>query len=247
MSDQEKNVPMALNELAGRARYLVDALLALKQTYAMLHPTLFDIDVVERYGTGPRMDGFNIIRRVLFLSCAQDIVKLSWDGHDDAPSVKRLMGELQDTNLRSSLREEFATRRVLSNEEQTGPVALFALSEDEMREQTARRQRFEQKYSEAVLLWKQLSGSSALFKFRTIRNKLSAHTELACGGFEYQRVVEIEKLKLRFEDWQDTILLIQEIVERILALVCKVEFRLDGIWERELSETSLWFWGDTDG
>lgn len=197
-------------KLKGHAKHLVDEWLALKESYAMLHPTLFDQDVVERYGVGPTAEGFNIIRRVLFLSCAQDIAKLACDRHEKTPSIRKMMGALEGDALRGKLREEFATREVLSNEGPTDPVALFGSVDFETRKREPRRQRFDKAYSEAVSLWKQLSESYALKKFRTIRDKLSAHTEVTRDGVGFRRAVDIGKLGIGSADWQKTIGLIQD-------------------------------------
>lgn len=232
-------------KLKGHAKHLVDEWLALKESYAMLQPTLFDQEVIERYGVGLKSDGFNIIRRVLFLSCAQDIAKLACDGHKRTPSIRNVLGRLEEDALRGKLREEFAIREVLSNEGPTEPYGLFGSTEIEARERQSRRLHFDKAYSEAVSLWKQLSESSALEKFRTIRDKLSAHTEVTRDGFEFRRAVDIGELGIGSDDWQKTIGLIQELVQRIWALVCKVEFPL-AAFDFGFSEVSQDFWSHTD-
>ncbi|WP_370261141.1 hypothetical protein [Limnobacter sp.] len=55
-----------------------------------------------------------ILRHSLFLSCTQDIAKLSFDTNKRTPSIKNMMAAVDDLSLVSLLLERFAIRQLPS-------------------------------------------------------------------------------------------------------------------------------------
>lgn len=107
----------------------------------MLDPMLFDKDVIRRHGAKNRARGFHILMNSLFLSCAQDIAKLSMDTDDRAPSVQNLMRVLADDSLRKECRTRYANWAITPINE-SDPEVVAALQEMQVKEHTERGDQF---------------------------------------------------------------------------------------------------------
>lgn len=143
-------MPTQIEKLEAHASHLLDAFIQLCQRYAMLDPMLFDKTVIANHGSGKRARGFNVLKQSLFLSCAQDIAKLTLDDDPRTPSLKNNIGALTNGALRHALREQFAIWKTPLAEDETDPEVLEALGRMELREQAQRRAQFDELYREAT-------------------------------------------------------------------------------------------------
>lgn len=233
-------MPTQTEKLQAHTSHLLDAFIALRQRYSMLHPMLFDKGVIEEYGSGARARGFHTLRHSLFLSCAQDMAKLSLDKDERTPSIKKLQASLQQETLRHELREAFAIWVLPNVEEETDPEIREALQRMEQREQSERRQQFDEILARTQAAWGVLQADQALLGFQTVRDKVSAHTEVHLVADKYQ-FVDISTLGIKWGDLKRFMDAMQSIVEDLGLLIRNAGFA----WERldaQLSKASQAFW-----
>ena len=114
-------MPSQIEKLEAHASHLLDAFIRLRERYAILEPMLFDQEVVKVHGSGKQAHGFNILRHSLFLSCSQDIAKLSLDSDERTPSVRNIVAKLQDSELCKVLEDRYAIWVIPSAEDGTDP------------------------------------------------------------------------------------------------------------------------------
>jgi hypothetical protein len=111
-------MPSQLERIQAHASHLLDAFIHLRERYALLEP-MRHADVQKLCGSGHQLLGFQILRNALFLSCVQDIVKLSLDKDKRTPSLHNLVQKLTDASVHTKLRERFAVWSIPSVEEET--------------------------------------------------------------------------------------------------------------------------------
>ena len=171
-------MPTDLGKLQAHAAHLLDGFLGLREKYAMLEPMLFNRAVVKARGAGLRARGFKILKNTLFLTCAQEIVKLSLDSHRCTPSIKNIVNALASSELRSKLREQYSVWYIDPPVGEADPQVLDALATRNRCEQAKRETQFDAHYQELVRAWETVSSSNATTAFKTIRDKVSAHTDV---------------------------------------------------------------------
>ncbi len=233
-------MPTQIEKLQAHTGHLLDAFIALRQRYAMLHPLLFDQEVVKEYGSGLRSHGFLTLRHSLFLSCAQDMAKLSLDKDERTPSIKKLQSALQQETVRDELREAFAIWVIPSVEEETDPEIKEALQRMEQREQSERRQQFDEILARTQACWLTLQSDAALLAFQTVRDKVSAHTEVHLVADKYQ-FVDISALGIKWGDLKRVMEAMQLIVEDLGLLIRNAGFAWDSL-DSQLNKASKNFW-----
>ena len=146
-----------------------------------------------------------------------------------------------DELIRNELREQFAVWKIPTMEDETEPEILEALRRIELREGVERREQFDKLYCEATALWEDLSTNGAVKAFRTVRDKVSAHTEVRLVVDKYQ-FVDIGTLGIKWGDLRSTIQRMQRLVELIGMLVRRSGFAWDML-DEQLSMASEGFWG----
>jgi len=233
-------MPSQLEKLEAHTSHLLDAFIRLRERYAMLEPMLFDPDVPKQWGSGARARGFLTLRHSLFLSCAQDIAKLSLDSDKRTPSIKNLMASLDDSILCQELREKYAIWVIPSVETETDPEIIAAIERMELREKVERRAEFDQILSKAQRDWAALEVEPYLTGFLTIRDKVSAHTEVHLVADKYQ-FVDVGTLGLKWSDMKQAIETMQSIVEDLGLVIRNAGFAWDML-DAQLVEASKDFW-----
>lgn len=233
-------MPTQLEKFQAHTSHLLDAFIRLRERYCMLHPMLFDEDVPRLRGSGLQSRGFLILRHSLFLSCAQDIAKLTLDADPRTPSIKSLIEALGNEQLCNGLREIFAIWELGSTETETDPEIIEALKRIELREQSERRQQFNEILARAQSNWATLRLEPYLVGFLTIRDKVAAHTEVLLVADKYQ-FVDISKLGIKWKDMQRAIENMQSIVEDLGLLIRTAGFAWDML-DEQLTKASNEFW-----
>ncbi len=237
-------MPTQIEKLEAHASHLLDAFIQLRQRYAMLDPMLFDKLVIKSNGSGEKARGFSVLKHSLFLSCAQDIAKLMVDDDPRTPSLSNHIKALTDEALGQTLRERFAVWKIPLAEDETDPEIIEALRRMELREEAQRRAQFDELYCEATALWAALSTTGVIKSFKTIRDKVSAHTEVRLVADKYQ-FVDIGTLGIKWGDIKSTIDQMQRLVEIIGLLVRNAGFAWDSL-DEQLTRASQGFWGVKD-
>lgn len=231
-------MPTQIQKLEAHAAHLLDAFIQLRERYAMLEPMLFSEVVTGARGSGRQARGFHILMHSLFLSCAQDIAKLTLDDDDRTPSLSNLIAVLTDAKIRGDLQERFVVWNIPPNE--TDPEVIQALRRMELREETKRRNQFDELYCEATEAWSRLSTDNTVKAFRTIRDKVSAHTEVKFVADKYQ-FIDIAALGIKWCDLRITINHMQRLVELVGILIRNVGFAWE-LLNEQLSRASHDFW-----
>jgi hypothetical protein len=233
-------MPTQIEKLEAYASHLLDAFILLRERYAMLDPMLFDEEVISKHGAKDRARGFNILMHSLFLSCIQDIAKLSMDDDERTPSIRNLVQPLTNDNLRAEFRTKYSSWAISSIEEETDPEIIAVLKKMQIEEQSERGQRFDNLYAEMTALWTALSTGPVMKAFLTIRDKVSAHAEVRYAVDKYQ-FVDISKLGLKWGDLRTTVESMQRLVETLGLLVRNAGFAWEML-DEQLSTASQRFW-----
>lgn len=233
-------MPTQKDKLEAHASHLLDAFIQMRQRYSILAPMLYDDAVVANRGSGKRGMGFSILKHSLFLSCIQDIAKLTLDDDRQTPSLHNHIRELADDGVRQTLREQFAAWQLPAAEGESDPEIIEALRRIELSEEAERGAQFDELYCEATGLWAALSTSPKMKSFQTIRDKVSAHTEVRCVADRYQ-FVDISKLGIKWSDIKETIEQMQRLVEIIGMLIRNAGFAWESL-DEQLNRASECFW-----
>ena len=233
-------MPSQIEKLEAHAGHLLDAFIGLREKYAMLEPMLFDANTIKNFGSQGQARGFQILRSSLFISCVQDIAKLSLDADSRTPSIGNLVSALDDLDLRAELADRYATWVLPPIEEETDPDIVAALRRMEARKQLGRRERFREHVTKLNKCWEALSTTSAMSNFKTVRDKFSAHTEVRFVADKYQ-LVDIGALGIKWRDLRTTIESMQQLVELIGLIVRNAGFAWD-FFDHQLSNASKSFW-----
>lgn len=207
-----------IKQLKAHAEHLLDAFLILRETYAILEPMIFDEKVCHLRGNGKQSRGFLILRNSLYLSCVQDIAKLTLDSDQRSPSIINLVSALKLSNLRDELREEYSNWLVPEYDMETDPAIIKALQKMKVREQQDRRDDFDRLYEEIEERWVLLSECRSMGSFLTIRDKISVHKEVHLVADKYQ-FVDIETFGLVWDDLRYAICQMQRLVEILQLLI----------------------------
>jgi hypothetical protein len=236
-------MPTQIEKLQAHAAHLLDAFIQLRERYALLEPMLFNDEVTKERGSGEQARGFRILKHSLFLSCSQDIAKLSLDEDPRTPSLKNLVRALSDETLCAELKKKFTSWKVPLAEEEKEPEIIEALRRMALREEAERQEQFDGLYSEAMELWSKLCTSDVIKGFRTIRDKVSAHTEVHFVADKYQ-FVDIGTLGIKWGDLRSIINEMQRLVELMGMLIRNSGFAWEML-DDQLSKAGQEFWGAT--
>lgn len=234
-------MPSQIEKLEAHAGHLLDAFIGLREKYAMLEPMLFDPDTIRNRGSRDQARGFQFLRNSLFLSCAQDIAKLTLDADKRTPSIRNLVVALGESAVVAELEERYAIWVIPSVEDESDPEIAAALKRMEERERVERREQFREHLAELRDLWTKLSTAPAMTGFLTVRDKVSAHTEVRFVADKYQ-LVDIGTLGIEWQDLQESIESMQRLVELIGLTVRNAGFAWDSL-DHQLSKASKSFWG----
>jgi hypothetical protein len=232
-------MPTQIEKWEAHASHLLDEFIRLRERYAMLDPMLFNQGVVASYGAGHRARGFLTLRQSLFLTCVQDIAKHCLDKDERTPSIRNIAGALEDRALTSLLRERYAIWRLPVHGEDD-PAILEALRRMEAREEAERRQQFDEHLKELRNAWLALEASPDLASFCTIRDKLTAHTEIRFVADKYQ-LVDLKTLGIKWGALKALLTQMQHLVELIGIIVRNAGFAWDML-DEQLTEAATRFW-----
>jgi hypothetical protein len=225
--------------LTGYAEHLLDIYLGLRGKYAVLEPMLFDRDTIDEWGTGRRGRGFQILTNTLLMSCVLDISKIALDSDDRSPSLSLLVDALDEEQVLAELKEEYAVWHLAPTVgEESEVIAL--LQNSERREEDERRQKFDLHVAELRERWGRLRDLEVLRSFRTVRDKLLAHTELHHDGSGY-RQLDVATLGLKYGDLKRVITELEDLLELVGLVFRSASFDFSML-ERQLAAARDAFW-----
>lgn len=233
-------MPTQIERVEALSAHLLDGFLALRERYALLDPMLFNSSVASSRGSGRQARGFRALRKSLFLTCAQDIAKLVADTDSRAPSITNITTALRDSTLVASLKARYVAWVVPSIENETDSEIVEALRLLELDERAGRATEFDRHLRDLLALADELLSSPVIESFRTIRDKVTAHTEVRFVADKY-RLFDLADLGLKWRDLQASIVSIQRAVELIGMVVRNTGFAWDML-DHQLSNAANEFW-----
>ncbi|MBX9848696.1 MAG: hypothetical protein K2X64_05340 [Rhodocyclaceae bacterium] len=227
-------------KLRGHSEHLLDAFLGLSEKYALLHPMLFDADVVKTYGTGPKSRGFQRIKTTLFLSCSLELATLAFDSYEGSVSLASIINALGEAKLLSRLRSDYVDAITPHICEEMSTFELECLELLNQAEAEARAREFDLAYERLLHVWSGISKSTTFGNLQTIRNKVAAHTHLYLEGNKY-KPLDISKLGVKWQEIEPAISELQEAVENVGIVVRGASFAWDSL-HKNLERTVHGFW-----
>lgn len=231
------------DKLVAHPSHLLTALLQLRERYAMLHPMLFDERVPKQYGSYKQARGFAILKSSLFLSCCQDIAKLTIDSSTNAPSLKRSVEGLMDSGMLAKCKARYIEDRpIFDGDDKPEPDLVEVYWSIHASEREARSKEFDSKYVQLLTAWEAFSNSPLSNSFRVVRDKVTAHTELK--GDDY-KPIDISTLGIKWGNLKTVISEMQVIVELLNNLIRDAGFAWES-FDGMVEKAALGFWSDRD-
>lgn len=203
--------------------HLLDGFLQLREKYELLEPMLFDQNLVAERGSGKPARGFSTLRHTLFIGCIQDIAKCCLDTDRRTPSISNIVKALADDRIRAELALNFSVWDIPVSDDYTDPIIIEALQRIEHRKQAQRRQQFEELSAELFSRWDVLRNKPEIQAFLTVRDRISAHTEIRQVADKYV-AIDIGELGIKWGDIRSTISDMQRLIELCGLLVRNTSF-----------------------
>lgn len=155
-------MPTPIEKAQAHASHLLDAFIELRQRYALLEPMLFSEVVTKERGSGKQAHGFKILKHSLFLSCSQDIAKLTMDKDKRAASLFNLIRVLTNEIHRNELKNIYSNLNIANATKYSEPDIIASILHMNEQEKYERMNEFDKLYCEAILIWEKLSISPVL-------------------------------------------------------------------------------------
>lgn len=232
-----------IKKIQAHAEHLLKGFLILRERYEMLVPMQLDADVIKNHGTKTKYRGFICIKNNLLLFCCQDISKLCLDNDDKSPSIsiKTIVNRLESQPaLMKKLEDQYAVSYIDPPPGEKDPVVLAAFKRKMESDEAERRVKFNELTSQLHSKWSTLSSSQVLPKFKTVRDKVTAHLDVALGDGKYQEI-DIRTLGIKWKDVGESIVAMQGVVELIGLIVRASSFSWDDL-DRQLKKIADNFW-----
>ena len=234
-------MPSQIEKLQAHTGHLLDLFIRLRERYALLDPMLFRTELREHFNSsGARWYGFSILLDSLTLSCAQDIAKIAFDDDVRTPSIAQLVQTLKDDFVRTSLRERFVVWNLPRNDEFKDPEVIAALKRIELREENKRDEQFEEILATTNDIWATFSKQDCMIDFKTIRDKITAHSEIRLVADKYQPV-DMRNFGIKWNDFSTSISTMQLLIENLNLLIRNASFAWDMLDENLRKQCSS-FW-----
>ena len=205
--------------------HLFGLFLEIKEIYSFLEPMLFNKTVIDKYGQGTKARGFNAIKFSLFYACIQDLANLYADTDPKTPTIEKALNALENELLRNALREDFSITFIEHSPDLDPLVAEMWKGKDKQKEER-RRQDFDGIYQSTLDLVAQKSLSEEFAKFKVIRDKLTAHSELKKYGSDY-KLLDVSTLGITWGSVGTAIRQIQQIICNLNMLIRSAAFDFD--------------------
>lgn len=232
---------LLISKLEGHVDHLFTSYLNVVAEYRLVAPMLYDQKTAEHHGKGTRGPGFATVRYVLYRHIVQECWKLACDTDKRTPSIVGIMVGLQQPGVKDALRSRYSQLRIPIAD--TVDAATKAILERmEAAEDGKRAEEFDSK-------WKLVHDQWATFKaepFRegiaTLRDKVTAHTELRLVDGKYERADLAGVVK--FGDERRFLEGIKDIVINLNLLVRQAGFIWDEFDEQVTGYASA-YWATT--
>jgi hypothetical protein len=199
----------------------LDILLVMKVKFALLEPLMKSEILINRLSGGLRVKARNIMISTLYLDCSLSLLAISIDSCEKAASICNVLRLLKTEDLRSYLRNEFATPRTIYDFSDIQEEAREQLAEKwQQQEQVILLNKFDETYQNIKNDFSELKDGEVCLRLKMVRDKVHAHKEM-CLDDGYPRLRTLEEFGVKvgdlgfFMDSVEKLLLkLEEIVNR---------------------------------
>lgn len=169
------------SKVQGHASALLDLYLRLAEKNALLQKLVFDHSLVTKLSGKRSQHGVATLQHTLYLSCAQDIAKITFDRGRRAPSLGNIVRTLKDGKTKKQLERNFAVWEEPDYRSYSDPAIVEALKRIDLRVSEERIEQFMQLFKELKTLSTSIFACPTFKAFKTVRDKITAHTEIKLG------------------------------------------------------------------
>jgi len=229
------------SKIQGHASSLHDLYLRLAEKNALLQKLVFDHSVVTHLSGKRSGHGVATLQNTLYLSCAQDIAKIAFDQGRHAPSLVNIIRTLEDERTKRQLQQNFAVwHQPDYREYDDDPVIVEALKRIDLRASNERLEQFSQLLTELNFLSARIFVCSTFKAFKTVRDKITAHTEIKLVADRYAPI-HLGSLSLKWGDINACVSQLERPVELTGLVVRSCSFAWDSFRAQlEKNVASVW-------
>jgi hypothetical protein len=179
---------------------------------------LYDREITEHYGKGARGPGFNAIRYALYRHIVQECWKLACDTDKRTPSIVGIMCGLQQPGVKETLRIRYSRLRIpIVGDVDAATKAM--LERMEKADDDKRAAEFDAKWTLVEEQWAAFKAQPFRDGIATLRDKVTAHTELRLVDGRYERadlagVVKFGDERLFLEGLKDIVINLNLLVRQ---------------------------------
>lgn len=214
------------SKIRGHASTLLDLHLRLAEKNALLQKLVFDHALVARLSGKRSHQGVATLQHTLYLSCAQDIAKITFDRDSRSPSLAKILHTLKDETIRMQLQTNFSVWDEPANRDYSDPAIVEALKRIDLRESARRKDQFNQLLEELQDLSSHIFSLPSFSSFRTVRDKITAHTEIKLVADKYLPI-DLGSLSLKWGDINSCVSLLERPIELVGLVVRNTSFAWD--------------------
>jgi hypothetical protein len=230
-----------LQKLQGHTSNLLNSFVQLRDRYALLHPMLVDERISAHYRGSRQERGYAVLLSTLFLDCCHDLANICFDHHEKTASIRNLTLALNDINLRRYICKQHSSVRLMTEicnaEDWVAAMYKKSAATDAMTYAAL----FEKRFDEFNVMWAAFQNSPTHQNIKTIRDQITAHTELRRVNGEY-RAVDITEQSFEWEHLKPTIETIQTFVTKLSGLIRDADIAWES-FERVINSTAH-FWDE---
>ena len=228
------------SKIEGHASARLDLHQRLAEKNALLQKLVFDHPLVTHLSGKKSQHGVATLQHTLYLSCAQDIAKITFDKDSRTPSLANIAQTLKDGRIKGQLEKNFSVWSEPDYRSYNDPVIIEALERIELRESVRRLEQFEQLLAELETLSESIFSSPTFSAFSTVRDKITAHTEIKLVADKYLPI-DLGTLSLKWGDINTCVTLLERPIELIGLVVRNSSFAWDSFHTQlEKNVASVW-------
>lgn len=215
--------------------------LAMRRRAAIALPLVYDKDLVSRYNESRAGLGVEVLREALMFGFVADLVALTQDRDRKTASLANIVSLLQDSVLRTAVKEEFCEPLPMIYADPGDEAAKRDFFEQTAKEHSKRKARqFDALWSSIVTGANDLVNGEVGKKLKGLRDKVSSHYEMTALG-EEPRPLRIDDFDLKWGDPERYMEEAKKVIFYAVLLTTNVDYRLE-TFEREESRVSEAFW-----
>ena len=196
------------------AEHLLDAFLTLRERFYYADLALFDPSVAARHSVLGKSRGLRRVGVDLYFYCIQDVAKIAFDVSRSVPSVANLIKTARSPFVQDKLKHAFSKRTSCLPQDSDEETKKLWLKLDE--EEAERRGReFDANLSGLFSNWERFQSDKRALGYQSIRDKLTAHSELSRREDGEYAPFDLGKLGL---SWADLGVVLEDLGGLVLAL-----------------------------